>query len=331
MVADTMAEAGRQLGLDVEVLYAERNRQTMVKLGHEVIGRTRRPDYFVVVNEEAAATPVVEAADAAGLRVFLLSNAFSGEDLIRFGEPRTRLRHWIGSLVPDIGAAGSRMGEALVRHARARPTRGPDGQIHLLAIGGDERTPVSIARNDGLKHYVASQADVVIDRFLFAHWNQADAEVAAGRYFDWMLSRGATDQGVWAANDPMALGVIAAARARGLEPGRDFGLVGLNWSPEAIAHVRDGSMLLTDGGHFLLGAWSMVMLRDLIDGCDFAQANAAQRLPTAAYDASVPVALDSLIASRDFSRIDFTRFRAHRGACGRYDFSLPRLVEALRR
>lgn len=329
MVADSMKEAGRQLGFSVEVLFAERNRQTMVRLGNEVIARPQPPDVLILVNEESAATALVVAADAAGIRVLMLASAFSGEDAQHFGAPRTKLRHWIGSLIPDIGAAGGRMGEALVKHARTQATRGPDGRIHLLALGGDELTPVSVARNDGLRNYVAGQSDVVIDRFLFAHWNKADAETAAGRYFDWMKSRGATVQGIWAANDPMALGVIAAAQARGLQAGRDFGLVGLNWSPEAIARVRDGQMLLTDGGHFMLGAWSVVMLRDYFDGCDFARTSAAQVMPTAAYDASVPPALDRLIATRDFARIDFKRFRATREHCGRYEFSPARLVEAL--
>src|SRR5262249_23651083 len=124
---------------------------------------------------------------------------------------------------------------------------------------------------------------------------------------------------------------IKAIERNGLLPGRDVGVVGLNWSPEALAAVKAGRMILTDGGHFFGGGWSMIMLRDLADGCDFARGGAARVFPLASIDPTTLAEVEDLISPRDFDRIRFSSFLAKpRGACGHYDFSLNALLRASR-
>jgi ABC-type sugar transport system substrate-binding protein len=205
----------------------------------------------------------------------------------------------------------------------------PDGKIHLLALGGDERTPNSIARTQGFTSAVQAWDDVAIDRLLFANWNAAEAETLTDRYLAWAQKSGIRPAGIWAANDPIALGAIKAALRNRLTPGRDLGVVGLNWSPEAIEEIKAGRMILSDGGHFFEGGWSMVMLRDHADGCDFAAKQAAQEFPLASLDRSNVSDLSDLIVGRHFDRIRFDSFlAAPRGRCGQYDFSLNALLRA---
>src|SRR5262249_22831549 len=163
---------------------------------------------------------------------------------------------------------------ALVEASRRNRWVSADGKVHLLALAGDEKTPNSITRTSGFTSFVQAQPDVVLDRLLFANWNAAEAETLADRYFGWAQRSGIRPAGVWAANDPIALGAMKAMEKNGLVAGRDLGVVGLNWSPEALDAVKAGRMILTDGGHFFEGGWSMVLLRDHADGCDFAQGGA---------------------------------------------------------
>jgi ABC-type sugar transport system substrate-binding protein len=129
----------------------------------------------------------------------------------------------------------------------------------------------------------------------------------------------------------MALGAMEAFAARGLAPGHAFGIVGLNWSGEAVEAVRDGRMILTDGGHFLAGAWAMVLLRDYHDGCDTGAGAPRQIFPMAAIDRSNADALAAMLVAGDFSRIDFSRFTSClRSDHRRPDFSMPRILEAMR-
>jgi ABC-type sugar transport system substrate-binding protein len=329
LVSDTMRAAARQLDIEVEIVYAERNHRMLHDLGMAIVNRPRPPDYFIIVNEESLATPIVEAANAAGIKTFLLSNAFNDAEAAKYGAPRTVLKNWIGSLVPDMTSAGARMGRALVDTARVNKWMSPDGRIHLLALGGDERTPNSIARTQGFLSSVEPHRDVAVDRLLFANWNAVEAETLTDRYLAWAQKSGIRPAGIWAANDPIALGAIKAATRNRLTPGKDLGVVGLNWSPEAIAAVEAGRMILTDGGHFFEGGWSMVMLRDHADGCDFAAGTAALEFPLAALDRSNVSDLAELINGHHFDRIRFASFlAAPRARCGHYDFSLNALLRA---
>ncbi|WP_035684410.1 ABC transporter substrate-binding protein [Bradyrhizobium sp. Cp5.3] len=329
MVSQTMQAAGRKLNAKVEVLTSERNYRTMQELGLAVLARAEKPDFLILSNEESAAVPIVEAAEIAGVKTLLLSNTLIGDDAARLGPPREKLKTWLGDITTDLTTAGARMANALIGAARAGKWQSPDGRIHILGIGGDEITPASIARNAGLDLAVAAAPDVVVDRMLFANWTQSEAEHVTANYLNWASRKGIRPAGIWAGNDPMALGALNALAAAGLAPGRDIEVVGLNWSEDALREIKAGRLLLTDGGHFLLGGWSIVLLRDYADGCDFAAASPHVEVKTSAVTRNNLVSVSALIRTRAFERIDFARFRAKAGACGRYDFSIDALISSL--
>ncbi|MEY9588421.1 ABC-type sugar transport system substrate-binding protein [Bradyrhizobium yuanmingense] len=329
MVAQTMQAAGRKLNAHVEVLTSERNHRTMQELGFGVVTRPDKPDFLILSNEESAAVPILEAAEAAGVKTLLLSNTLIGEDAVRFGPPRQKLKTWLGDITTDLQTAGARMANALITAARAEKWQSADGKIHILGIGGDETTPASIARNAGLTLAVDAASDVVVDRMLFANWTKSEAERVTANYLSWAARKQIRPAGIWAGNDPMALGALRATIAAGLVPGENIQVVGLNWSEDALREIKAGRMLLTDGGHFLLGGWSVVLLRDYADGCDFAAVSPRVEVKTSAITRDNLASVADLIKTRAFDRIDFARFRAKAGRCGQYDFSLDALISSL--
>ncbi len=330
MVTQTMVAAGRRLGIEVETFYSGRNFRRMQELGLEVVAREDKPDVLILSNEDAAAAPIMQAADEAGIKTFLISSSLDGADAARFGPPRSKLKGWIGALVPDIDEAGARMARHLIETARTKKLVSEDGMIHMLAIGGDEITPVSNIRMQGMLRAVAAAPDVVVDRILYANWNTPEAELLAHHFLAWAERRGIRPAGIWAGNDPMALGALKAASTRGLKPGTDILIAGLNWSPEALERVESGEMLLTDGGHFLVGTWTMILLRDFVDGCDFAKDAAVVRFRTAAVTRDKANFINSLVGGGAFERIDAQSLRAKpREQCGHYDFSIEALLNAV--
>ncbi|OKO90948.1 sugar ABC transporter substrate-binding protein [Bradyrhizobium sp. NAS80.1] len=329
MVAQAMQAAGRKLDAHVEVLTSERNYRTMQELGLGVLARVDKPDFLILSNEESAAVTVLEAAEAAGVKTLLLSNTLIGDDAARLGPPRRTLKTWLGDITTDLQTAGARMANALIDAARAGKWQSPDGKIHILGIGGDEITPASIARNAGLKLAVQAAPDVVVDRMLFANWTQSEAEQLTANYLSWASRKGIRPAGIWAGNDPMALGAINAAATAGLAPGQDIQVVGLNWSEDALRAIGANRLLLTDGGHFLLGGWSIVLLRDYADGCDFAAASPHVEVKTSEITRTNLASVGDLIRTRAFDRIDFAGFRAKAGRCGHYDFSIDALISSL--
>jgi len=81
---------------------------------------------------------------------------------------------------------------------------------------------------------------------------------------------GEAPQLVWGGNDEMAFGAMEAAEALGLRAGRELLFSAVNTSREAMQAVVDGRLTALSGGHFLAGAWALVMLYDLHHGRDFA-------------------------------------------------------------
>ncbi|WP_051085782.1 ABC transporter substrate-binding protein [Neomegalonema perideroedes] len=333
LVAQTMKTAADQLDLKLEVLWSERNKLTMRDLGLSVVARPEKPDFLVLVNEENAAPPILAAAEQAGVATIFISSPLSPEELARVERDHGPTEHLLGALEPDMKAAGWRMAERLVAAAEAAGLRDADGALHLLALAGDEITIVSTQRTQGMLDYVATRPDVTVDRLLYANWNRAEAETLASRYLGFMRARGIKPAGVWAANDPIAMGAIDALKKSGLKPGEDVFVVGLNWSAEALDLIEKNELLLSDGGHFLAGGWVMVMLRDLVDGCGFLSPESPrlERFETSALDKATEPELLKILRGGALERIDFTKFLTAQTDCGAYDLSREALIGAIRR
>ena len=135
---------------------------------------------------------------------------------------------------------------------------------------------------------------------------------------------------LWAANDPMALGGLRALIENGYRPGSDVMVGGLNWSQPAVDRVLKNEMVITHGGHFLLGAWAMIMLRDYRDGRDFSEEDVRLQVPMGAIDLAVARRFPE-IGKVDWSKVDFTRFSKTRNPkLVRYEFSPEAVLDQLR-
>ncbi|MBY4676398.1 ABC transporter substrate-binding protein [Marinobacterium arenosum] len=323
MVTETMTAAAADFDIRLEVLYAERNRVRMKELGIAVTERAEKPDYLLLVNEEQAAEEILAAAEQAGIPSLMLLSDFIGEQRQRIGQPGERYHYLLGSLIPDYFGAGARMMRALVDCVRQQGGAPP---YHLLALGGDQLTPASIDRNRGALAVLAENVDFKLDRFLFAHWNFQEAQWLSDRYLAWAMRNDIRPVAVWAANDPIAAGAAASFRRYGRKPGEDLCLVGLNWSPEGVAAVQRGELLLTDGGHFLGGGWAMVLLYDHHQSANGAPIGAV-RFPMQAIDRGNIADYLRLFGERQWARIDFRRFsRTLNPAEQGYQFTLDNLM-----
>jgi hypothetical protein len=160
-----------------------------------------------------------------------------------------------------------------------------------------------------------------------AHLNWS--EKAAETWVREFLRKGTHIDALWAANDPMALGAITALREAGYKPGVDVVVGGLNWSQAGVERVLKREMVVTHGGHFLLGAWAMVILRDHHDGRDFAEEDVRLQFPMGAFDLPVARRFPE-IGKVDWRKIDFTRFSKTRNpAVMRYNFTPDAVLSRL--
>ena len=324
--AQGMQAAAHSLGMTFEVQYAQREPLKTLEIAREMVARPagKRPEYIVVTDDYSVADRLLAIIDPAGVKSFLAYSSIPVDQRGGIGSPRGKYKGWLGSLEPQAEDAGYLTARALIERGKREKAFGPDGKLHMLAIAGDRSTPSSINRNQGMRRAVAEAAMVVLEEEVYAAWARENAAQQAEslyrRYPDVKL--------VWAGNDLMAFGAMAAWEKRGGKPGVDAWFSGVNTSTEALEAVKSGRLTSLAGGHFITGAWALVMIYDYHHGRDFADEGLVLRLPM--FAEFTPLLADRYIErfSGGFDGVDFSRYsKVKNPKLRRYNFGFAQLLE----
>lgn len=322
-----MQAAAEDLGISLRVEYAARNAKLALEHTRTLasLPAGQRPDYVLLSNEFGTAAEMVHMLSAAGIKTFL---AFSGRGTgaagAELGKPRKKYPLWLGSLEPRAQDAGYLTGQALIAQARQARVPRIGGKMPMLVIGGDRSTPTSVFRLQGLYQAVRDAGDVVVVQEVMAAWDRQRAAQQAS----WLYRRHPQARMVWAGSDQMAMGAMAQWRARGGQPGQDAFFSGINTSPEALQNLSDGSLTTLAGGHFVTGAWALVMLYDYEHGKDFANEGLELQRPLfVRFDAAMAQRYLKAYSDADFSRVDFASYsKVKNPSIQRYRFSFQALL-----
>ena len=324
--AQAMQAAARSLGMTFEVRYAQREPLKTLEIAREMVARPagKRPEYIVVTDDYSVADRLLAIIDPAGVKSFLAYSSIPVDQRGGIGSPRGKYKGWLGSLEPQAEDAGYLTARALIERGKKEKAFGPDGKLHMLAIAGYRSTPSSINRNLGMHRAVAEAPMVVLEEEVYAAWARENAAQQAEslyrRYPDVKL--------VWAGNDLMAFGAMAAWEKRGGKPGVDAWFSGVNTSTEALEAVKSGRLTSLAGGHFITGAWALVMIYDYHHGRDFADEGLELRRPM--FAEFTPALADRYIErfSGGFDGVDFSRYSKVRNSkLRRYNFGFTQLLE----
>ena len=321
-----MQAAAHSLGMTFEVRYAQREPLKTLEIAREMVARPagKRPEYIVITDDYSVADRLLAIIDPAGVKTFLAYSSIPVDQRGGIGSPRGKYKGWLGSLEPQAEDAGYLTARALIERGKREKAFGPDGKLHMLAIAGDRSTPSSINRNQGMRRAVAEAPTVVLEEEVYAAWARENAAQQAEslyrRYPDVKL--------VWAGNDLMAFGAMAAWEKRGGKPGVDAWFSGINTSTEALEAVKSGRLTSLAGGHFITGAWALVMIYDYHHGRDFADEGLELRRPM--FAEFTPLLADRYIErfSGGFDGVDFSRYsKVKNPKLRRYNFGFAQLLE----
>jgi ABC-type sugar transport system substrate-binding protein len=322
-----MQAAARSLGMTFEVQYAQREPLKTFAIARELVARgaDKRPDYIVITDDSAVADQLLKIIEPAGVKSFLAYSSIPLDQRGGTGAPRGKYKGWLGSLEPRAEDAGYLTARGLIERGRTEKALGPDGKLHMLAIAGDRTTASSLKRNQGMRRAVSEDPIVVLDQEVYAGWTRENAAAQA----DWLYRLYPHLKLVWAGNDLMAFGAMAAWEKRGGKPGVDAWFSGINTSTEALEAIKSGRLTSLAGGHFITGAWALVMLYDYHHSRDFADEGLELERPM--FADFTPALADRYIArfSRGFDSVDFNRYSKVRNPqLKRYDFGFAQLLEA---
>lgn len=250
-----MQDAAGDLGVELEVLYGERDPERMLRNAQQVFAG-KHPDYLIFTNELFLGPALLRLFQNSDARLFALHSTLTEEQQALIGGSREYHRNWIGSLVPNDEEAGYLMARELIALTRGKPAE-------LLAFSGVNRTPSSTLRQAGLQRALSEAPHIKLMQAVHGEWQEQRAyEQAIG-----LLPRYPAVSLIWSANDEMAFGVLRAAN----ELGRTLHYTALNNSERVLKARIDGRIDILASGHFLLGACALVMLSDHARGLDFAE------------------------------------------------------------
>jgi len=322
-----MQAVAKSLGMTFEVQYAQREHLKTLEIAREMVARPadKRPEYIVITNDYAVGAELLRIIDGAGVKSFLAYSSIPLDQRGDVGAPRTKYKGWLGSLEPQAEDAGYLTARALIERGKKEKAFAPDGKLHMLAIAGDRSTPSSINRNQGMRRAVDEDRMVVLEQEVYAAWTREKAAEQA----EWLYQRYPDAKLIWAGNDLMAFGAMTAWEKRGGKPGVDAWFSGVNTSTEALEAIKSGRLTSLAGGHFITGAWALVLIHDYHHGRDFADEGLELRRPM--FAAFTPRLADRYIErfSNGFDGVDFSRYSKVRNPqLRRYDFGFLQLLEA---
>ncbi|HLO77875.1 MAG TPA: ABC transporter substrate-binding protein [Magnetospirillum sp.] len=321
-VSRAAAVAAEHLGIELGVVYGERNRITTLEVGRQAIGAAAPGSYVLIVNEQQTGAALVEAALQRGLKVLMVFNPLTGADAAAFGRPRVLYANFIGQLIPDNMDAGAKIARAVISAVRA--TR-PGAKVSMLALGGLTATPAASDRERGLHDLIGKEAGVELLQVVPTDWTETDGYARCLG----LLQRYPSVNAVWCANDPIAAGAMRALIEAGRVPGKDVAVAGLNWSAEGIRAVADGRMAATVGGHVLCAAFGLVLVADHAGGADFADLGVEMTLPFGVIDQGAARRWIARFgdAQPNWKAVNFRHLaRSHDRSIKGYDFSSAALL-----
>lgn len=290
-----MQDAADDLGMDLRVLYGERDNQRMLGNARRVLDG-KHPDYLIFTNEQFFGPQVLRLFENSEVRLFALHSTLSPAQQALIGGSRERHGNWMGSLIPNDEEAGYLMGRELIALSQGQPTQ-------MLAFSGVKQTPSSTLRLAGLQRALDEAPHVRLVQAVYGEWQEQRAYQQAMS----LLPRYPDVELVWTANDAMAFGVMRAAN----ELGRALRYATLNNSARVFQARIDGRVEVLLSGHFLLGACAMVMLHDHAKGLDFAARGGKDQLARLlrVIDEDAAQTLQGRLARKDMG-LDFRRFSA---------------------
>ena len=327
MVSNFMMAAAHDLNLDAKVVYAERDHLKMIDLAKEAVQSDSPPNYMILVNEKLAAGRMLDEIPPS-IKIVLLNNTLSVEQINRYGKPRQTVPNWIAHIYPNHEKAGYDIAQSIISAQQSSKQLKSIKKIGLLAIGGSRATTASSLRLSGLQRALREYPNVELQQTIHSQWRRDKAE----SQIYGLIRRWPDTQLIWAANDPMALGAIDAVIKRNKRPGENIFVGGLNWSTEALEKIVNGTMVTSIGGHFMQGAWAMVLIHDYHKGLDFEDLGFEFTAPMTVIDQTNVARYLEIFGDQNWDKIDFKKFSRWENKPQKiYQFQLTKILNQFRK
>lgn len=334
MFTNFMQEAANDLGIELQLYNGENNHLKMVREVEQALKGSDKPDVILFSNFKYTAVKIISMAEEAKVAAFLVNSPLSPKGAAKMGAPRANYRFWIGEMFPDEEGAGIMLANMLIDEAKTQHKVHTDGKVHMLGFNGPLASGSAITRLAALKKVVKQRTDVELLQIVnIPEWDEKDAQ----RRLPGLMKRYPQATVAWSGSARLTMGILAGIQQLNLTPGQDLftECIGFDFSHEIFPRIQAGEVVAASGGHFIEGAWALILVYDYLHGVDFAEQSVSLLTPMGIVtkdNAGIYLRnlTDEKLTPENLTRIDFTQYsKALNPEIQEYQFSLDSVLSQL--
>ena len=326
-VVRVMHAAANDLNVELIVKYdPTRSTYTTKKIGEQFIDSEPKLDYLLTKYLRSVTATHIEHARRRGIKVFVFNSDIPEPEYDVVGRlPREKYANWIGHMVPDDKMAGYDLAGALIEGARRAKGDGQIDKIRILGLEAPHESTVGSSRRAGLVEKVAEAPDVVLQGGILTDW---ESSAAMPRIVEALEAHADTDI-LWSPNVGITWGAVLAVEQLGKVPGKDIQVGGFDWDSDTTKGIADGRITASMFGHFLQGAWALILVHDYHYSYDFADSPGVRMFtPLSIMNAENYNGYKAGVLERDWEEIDFRKFsKKYNPQLKTYNFSISQFLK----
>ncbi|MBN1378933.1 MAG: ABC transporter substrate-binding protein [Gammaproteobacteria bacterium] len=273
-VIQVMQSAAEDLDIELQVSCDETESIYGARIaGLELLKSEPKLDYLLTGYWAMVTKYHLALAKERGIKVYLFNADIRDDEKGEFGSLRGHYYNWIGHMVPDDKNAAMTLTKTLVNLAEHGQKKAITNPVTVEAmVSGKELSTVARQRNAGLRAQIKLMPQARLHEFPVD--NTAIGEVArVGRSKEWamkLMSSSRAIDVIWTGNHDEMWGVVQGVEQAGKIPGKDVFIGGFDWNADSIQAIADGRISVSMFGHFMEGAWALLLVHDYHYGFDFA-------------------------------------------------------------
>jgi ABC-type sugar transport system substrate-binding protein len=324
-VTRVMRAAAEDLDIELIVRCSERGSLATKRIGNELLNTTPKLDYLLTGYWPLVTKSHLELAQKLRIKVFVFNAEIRDDERDTVGFPRQYFQNWIGHMIPDDKQSSDDLTRMLITRARETRSIPPDGEVRVLALTGIGSSAVGSNRAEGLRTRVAATPGVVLHEIGLENWLPGWARDETAKF----LKNNPHTDVVWGVSQASTWGAVQGVEQSGGKPGRDVVVGGFDWNPDSLQAISEGKIAALMSGHFIEGAWALILIHDYHYGLDFVDSEGIRILTQFS-----PITLANyprykvLLNGKHWDETDFRKFsKKYNPQLKSYNFSIEQFLE----
>lgn len=223
------------------------------------------PDLIITSFWVGSEKKILTLLDSKKIPLISINSDVSTSQFSNLGRPREVYPYWLAHLSPNDTLAGKQLATNLIKLSRQKRCPNTQCRTNLFAITGMSYSAVSNQRVKGLERVLRQDNQSRLLNVVYGNWDRNRVAGMAETIF----TRHEDIHAFWIASDVMAYGLEDGILKAKINMPASTIVGSIDWSSPSIEKIKQGSMHMSLGGHFLEAGLSLILFYDYLHNTDF--------------------------------------------------------------